>query len=64
MAVMRVGSWKLGIYCDLLHVVDLQLAPDIIWSCLLELQLAGFDLGTLATEYFAWCGTTGSHVCA
>ena len=55
-----------GIYCDLLHIVDLQVSPDCITSSLLELDEAGFDLSDLHARYINWCSQTGvllSHFC-
>lgn len=48
-----------GIYCDLLHIVDLQLAADAVWSSLLELSNSGHDLPSLWKDYNAWCTSSG-----
>lgn len=49
----------LGVYPDMLHVYDLQIVPDAVWSTLLELtdlaprrQVA---LSELLGSYTAWC---------
>ena len=46
-----------GVYADILHISDLQLAPDAITSALLE--ISGMQEGHLATlwdDYIQWCG--------
>lgn len=44
----------------MLHIVDLQIAPDVVWSSLLELQQEGHNLNTLWNNYANWCSTTGA----
>lgn len=52
--VWRVSS---GIYGDLLHISDLQILPDCLLSCLVEMSgLSDSVLKQLHEGYSRWCG--------
>lgn len=48
-----------GVYCDILHIQDLQIAPDIISSMLIELSKGRGNPEALLTnmweDYMQWC---------
>ncbi|CAK9006840.1 Uncharacterized protein SCF082_LOCUS9197 [Durusdinium trenchii] len=46
-----------GIYCDILHIFDLQILPDSLWSSILELTNNGQQslLNNLWHSYSGWC---------
>ena len=60
---LRGETWQLlaninepGIWCDVLHISDLQLVPDMIASSLIELSgLRENGLASLWDNYIQWC---------
>lgn len=62
-----VGCLIAGIYPDLLHIVDLQITHDLVYSCLLELtdsstRSRDSQLQTLRQDYEQWCHTQRTMV--
>lgn len=65
--MLDVGCLIAGIYPDLLHIVDLQITHDLVYSCLLELTDASMlsrdsQLQTLRQDYEQWCHTQRTMV--
>ena len=44
-----------GIYCDMLHIFDLQIVPDCLWSTILDIIQESWTLVDLRENYFRWC---------